>query len=83
MDLLGGDCALSFLLFIAGAYCLSRAKDPPPENVRSESGRSPAEYAFRAHAATLRRSGEICVAAGVINLLIALVLGLMYAFSED
>ena len=81
MMLLGSAMTTSALLFGLGAWLLSRARVPPPANLRSESGRSPGEYAFRARNANWRRRGEFALLAGVINLLVMIVVGVLYLAS--
>jgi uncharacterized membrane protein YphA (DoxX/SURF4 family) len=83
IGLLGVAGTISLALFGAGSWLLSRGRTPPPPGIRSESGRSPAEYAFRAQHAVFRRSGEVCVLVGVLNLFIALVLALIALVPES
>jgi hypothetical protein len=74
---------ISLALFGAAAWLFALGRVRPPSGIRSESGRSPAEYAFREQHATLRRYGQLCVLVGVLNLLASLFVALLYVMPEQ
>ncbi|MEJ0044846.1 MAG: hypothetical protein WDN04_00830 [Rhodospirillales bacterium] len=83
MELLGVAWVVSLALFAVAAWLFARGRVPPPLGMRSESGRSPAEYAFREQHAALRRYGLLCVVVGVLNLLASLFVALLYVMPEE
>ncbi len=74
MEMFGIASLVSIALFCAAGWLHSRGRLPPPMEIRSASGRSPAEYAFRERVAMFRRTGEMCILVGVLNLIVALVM---------
>lgn len=51
-------------------YYWRRGMRPPPLAIRSESGRSPEEYAFRRQARGFKEIGNFCLAGGLAGLII-------------
>jgi hypothetical protein len=74
MEMLGIASLVSIALFCAAGWLHSRSRVPPPMEIRSPSGRSPAEYAFRAQVSIFRKSSELCILVGVLNFIVAFVM---------
>ncbi len=68
MSLLTVAAIISLLLFIIAGGLMMHAAARPPMAMRTESGRSPAEHAFRRHKAALRQGSLVCMVAGAVNI---------------
>jgi hypothetical protein len=77
MEVLASAAAISVLLFSIAAGLLMLAGVRPPMEIRTESGRSPAEHAFRRHRAVLRQGGLVFILAGGATLAGAIILALV------
>jgi hypothetical protein len=83
MELLAVTWLISLALFAGAAWFYARARVRPPAGIRSESGRSPAEYAFREQHATLRRYAQMCVVVGILNVVASLLVVLLYVMPDQ
>jgi hypothetical protein len=77
-------CGLaSLILFCYALTLIVRADQKPPLDIRTESRRSQAEYAFNRAAAALRRQGRFFMLAAGITLAICVVFGLFSAMDDS
>ena len=77
MEVLAAATGISVLLFCLAGALLLLAGVRPPMPVRTESGRSPAEHAFRRHRAILRQGSLVLILAGAATLGGAMILALI------
>lgn len=66
----------SVILFSIATALIMRSAVKPPSPIRTQSRRSQAEYDFRHHAMTMRRTGMLCLMAGVMNLGLCVTVGI-------
>lgn len=70
MGLIALNLIATAIFLAAGTALWERASRRPPLTIRSESGRSPEEYAFRKNARALKDAGMACLAVGGALMLI-------------
>jgi hypothetical protein len=71
------------MLLALGVWLLVRAGAKPPQDIRTESHRSQAEYNYNNRAASLRERGYACLLAAGLFLAMSLVMGLWNAVSAE
>ena len=71
--------AASVVLFSIATALIMRSAARPPTPIRTQSRRSQAEYDFKRHAMTTRRTGLFCLMAGAMILGLCLTVGLWSA----
>jgi len=72
---------VSLLFFGFAIALIAKAGSKPPRGIRSESRRSPGEYAFQQQRAVMRRQGYMLMMAGVMTLGVCLTLGVFTALA--
>jgi hypothetical protein len=66
----------SLMLFAIAAGLSLRAAARPPHAIRTESGRSPAEHAFRRRKSVARQGSLVCLLVGALSMMSAAALAL-------
>jgi hypothetical protein len=82
MEVLAAAAGISALLFCIAGILLMLAGVQPPMQIRTESGRSPAEHAFRRHRTVLRQGSLVLMLAGAATMAGAVILALA-TFAPD
>jgi hypothetical protein len=75
--------AASVILLSIATALIMRSSAKPPAPIRTQSRRSQAEYDFKRHAMTMRRTGLLCLMAGAMNLALCLTVGLWAAIGSS
>jgi hypothetical protein len=70
---------VSVVLFGLATWFMARAAAKPPLAIRTESRRSPAEYAFNHQCSMARRLGRMCLLAGTMSLGVCAMIGMLAA----
>ncbi len=69
--------AASLVLFVTATALILEASVKPPVPIRTESRRSPEEYAFKRRSVALRRKGFLCLTAGGVNLCLCVTIAIV------